>query len=195
MNDTVKTTNKGKNKTKPLTRLQARIVKEYMSGKHKTLADVGMAVKDYKTRDSAKQAAHRIMTDSNVQARHPEILNRNGITEDRIAQELDELLHANKTVFFSHQGEVTDERQVPDNTVRVQALKVGAEVHGMIGYGSRDVNIKNLNYLDMRKLDDSELAKIIAEGKAAKERIAEYEVIDNNEHSSEHVGTTQIANN
>ncbi|MFC1574202.1 hypothetical protein ACFL30_03380, partial [Candidatus Latescibacterota bacterium] len=173
--------------TKPLTKHQAEVVKKYNSGKYKTLADIGMSIKPYKTRDSARASVCEILQNPNVQARHPEILNRNELDEDCIAQELKALIHASKTVFFSNKGEVTDERQVPDNTVRMQAVRTAAEVHGMIGVGSHNTNIKNINYLDMRKCDDADLDKIIAEGEAV---AAEYEVVDNSAHDSEHTGNT-----
>jgi hypothetical protein len=53
-----------------------------------------------------------------------------GITADVLAKQLKEELNANETKFFSHEGEVVDEREVIAWRIRQEARKDGNKLRG-----------------------------------------------------------------
>ena len=61
-----------------------------------------------------------------------EAMVRNGIDEESLSQKIKDGLNANETKFFSHEGIVTDQRDIPNYSVREKYLRDALEVRGEI---------------------------------------------------------------
>lgn len=55
----------------------------------------------------------------------------NGFSDEHIQSTIMDLLHADRTEYFTHHGQVIDERRVPAHNIRVQAARLAAKVKGM----------------------------------------------------------------
>jgi hypothetical protein len=100
-----------------------RLVREVLSGKHKTIKSAGEAA-GYSGTD-----AHRALR--NLQGTMSEILDAAGMTDAFLAQNcLKPLLRATTTKFFQYEGEVTDSRKVADNDARLRALDIALRIKG-----------------------------------------------------------------
>lgn len=62
-----------------------------------------------------------------------ELLENNGLTENHLAKKHMEELEANRTLFASKDGEITETLEVPDHQTRMNAVKVGWELRKRVG--------------------------------------------------------------
>ena len=61
------------------------------------------------------------------------MLARQGLTDDNIAHTHREQLEANRTIYATKDGKITDTLEVPDHNTRMKAVKVGWELYRRIG--------------------------------------------------------------
>jgi hypothetical protein len=100
-----------------------RLVREVLSGRHKTIKTAGEAA------GYAHKDAYRAL--SNLQGTMSEILDAAGMTDAFLAENcLRPLLRATKTQFFQYEGEVTASRNVADNDARIRALDIALRIKG-----------------------------------------------------------------
>jgi hypothetical protein len=69
-----------------------------------------------------------------------------GVTSDYLAKKLKDGLEAEQSVFFQHQGEVRDEREVVAWGARHSYLKTAFKLLGVEGRGGVRINAKNFVY-------------------------------------------------
>ena len=100
-----------------------RLVREILSGKHKTIKSAGEAA------GYAHKDAYRAL--SKLQGTMSEILDQAGMTDGFLAENcLRPLLHATQTKLGQHKGKFRDRVQVEDNDVRLRALDIALRIKG-----------------------------------------------------------------
>lgn len=114
-----------KKSAKPNTR-QRRYVKGIVDGKSKAQAarDAGYA------ESVALKAGDKIESKPAVQSAFRELLEKAGITDEKLAKRLNEGLDAKETKFFQHQGLVISKRTVVDHGARKNYLDTVLKLKG-----------------------------------------------------------------
>jgi hypothetical protein len=101
-----------------------RLVREVLSGKHKTLTSAGKAA-GYSGVDSAGQAL------SHLQGTMSEIMDQIGLTDAALIEKsVLPLLNAARTKYFHHKGQVKDTRQEPALEIRRDELDMALRIKG-----------------------------------------------------------------
>jgi hypothetical protein len=100
-----------------------RLVREVLSGKHKTIASAGQAA------GYMGPGAYRAL--KNLRGTISEIMDQAGISDAYLVQNcLYPLLYATRTKHFQSKGKVKDVREVPDNDARLRALDIALRIKG-----------------------------------------------------------------
>jgi hypothetical protein len=100
-----------------------RLMREILSGKHRTISSAGEAA------GYSGTAAHRAL--KNLQGTMSEIMDQVGITDAYLVQNcLGPLLHATQTKHFQHKGKIKDTAEVADTDARIRALDIALRVKG-----------------------------------------------------------------
>ena len=81
---------------------------------------------------SPKTNVNQIMHSKEVQRTFNQILEKTGLTDDKIAEKLKSLFNAKETKFFADKGIVTDQREVESNTIQLDTVKTLLKVKGHI---------------------------------------------------------------
>jgi len=100
-----------------------RLVRELLSGKHKTLASAGKAA------GYSPSAERRAL--ANLQGTMSEIMDAVGFTDAHLVTNcLGPLLQANRTKYFHHKGRVKDKRTEAALEIRRDALDIALRIKG-----------------------------------------------------------------
>jgi hypothetical protein len=100
-----------------------RLVREVLSGKHKTIKSAGEAA------GYAHTDAYRAL--ANLQGTMSEILDQAGMTDAFLAQNcLKPLLHATQVKICQHKGKIKDREEIADNDARLRALDIALRIKG-----------------------------------------------------------------
>jgi len=100
-----------------------RLVREVLSGKHKTIASAGQAA------GYTGPGAYRALR--NLQGTISEIMDQAGLSDAYLVQNcLHPLLHATRTKHFQHKGKVKDSRREPALEIRRDALDIALRIKG-----------------------------------------------------------------
>jgi hypothetical protein len=100
-----------------------RLIREVLSGKHKTISSAGLAA-GYSGTD-----AHRTLR--NLQGTMSEILDQAGMSDAFLAQNcLLPLLHATQVKLGQYKGKFRDSVEVADNDARLRALDIALRIKG-----------------------------------------------------------------
>ena len=148
-------------KGKKLTRIQSKRLKEYVE----CGGDV-RKMPGFKNENSAGAAMSCLLNSPTTQQIFRDALEELGYTEKSLAANLIELAGAEKNFLATYQGKIVSEKKIPDNAIRVAALNL---IGKFIGLGHKPGSVKmvrEVETFDMKKTPDSELDKIIQEGKA-----------------------------
>jgi hypothetical protein len=99
------------------------LVREVLSGKHKTIASAGRAA------GYSGNAAHRAL--SEVQGTITEIMDQAGLTDVYLVEKcIKPLLHAKSVRFFQADGEILESRPFADHDTRLRALDIALRIKG-----------------------------------------------------------------
>ena len=111
------------NRKKKISFQARRLVREVLSGKHKTIKSAGEAA------GYAHKDAYRAL--SKLQGTMSEILDQAGMTDGFLAENcLRPLLHATQTKLGQYKGKFRDRVRVEDNDVRLRALDIALRIKG-----------------------------------------------------------------
>jgi len=101
------------------------ITKEYLTGKHKNptraARAIGLIEEGKCLHHTEQRAVRRLAT---------EILDKAGITDDKLGAKFAELIDATTTKFFAFQGKVLDEKTIADNETQRFVMDKAALVRG-----------------------------------------------------------------
>lgn len=97
---------------------------------------------------------------SNIVSRLEQVFDAVGLDEHSIAQKLKDKTDAKRTVFFAHDGIVTEVREVEDNQVQLKAVEIAAKLRGMDIHRSANFNV-HMTADDIRSLKSDDLQKLI----------------------------------
>ncbi len=133
-----------------------------------TLLGAASFIGHYKNNNSAMASVHRILNEPDVQEAMAEALYKRGMDVEKIAENLVELTEAEEIRFFSKDGIVKDERNVPDNASRLKAIDLIAKY---LGLGVQKCDLKHSGSTttpqnSLETLTDEELDLLIAGGDA-----------------------------
>jgi hypothetical protein len=102
---------------------QRRLIREVLSGKHKTISSAGKAA------GYSGTAAHRAL--KNLQGTISEIMDQAGFSDAHLVQNcLGPLLHATQIKLGQHKGKFRDAVEVADNDARLRALDIALRIKG-----------------------------------------------------------------
>lgn len=62
----------------------------------------------------------------------PELMERMGLSDEKDFEDLKKLRDAKTTKFFQHEGKITDQENVEDNTTQLKALELTAKLKGKL---------------------------------------------------------------
>jgi len=111
------------NKKKKIPFQARRLVRDVLSGKHKTLKDAGLAAVYH------PDSVHRTLSTS--AGTISEAMDAAGLTDANLVENcLSPLLNATQVKHFQHKGKVRDEREVADNDIRLRALDIALRIKG-----------------------------------------------------------------
>ena len=79
---------------------------------------------------TAQKQATQILDHPTSKALFAEYLEKAGLSDEILAEKIEKLTNADQTLFFQHQGRVTDERIVPALETRRKSLELCARLKG-----------------------------------------------------------------
>lgn len=124
-------------KKQKLTNKQKKLVKHVLEGHSKAQS----AIKAGYSALSAREIAQRTLTLPHVQESMTAIMTRAGLTDEAIADKINQLCHAKKTLYFADKGIVTDSREVEDHAVQRSSIELAAKIKGHLVDRSVNVNV------------------------------------------------------
>ena len=129
-------------KNKDRTSIQTRrrqIIQGVIEGKtpKEAAIDAGYA------ESGAGQTARDVMRSPEAKLMFHEILDRKGLTDDRLADKCAELLESEKVSFAQKDGIYTDERSQPDHDIQRKTLQMILQVKGHLSADNTTINIDN----------------------------------------------------
>jgi hypothetical protein len=111
-------------KTKAAVRQRAKIIAQEMFNGSTAIDAV------IKAGYSKDTAVTNIINNPIVKKTFNELLDKAGLTDDKIALRMKELSEAKETKFFSHEGEVVETREVDALSIQADMIKFAAKVKG-----------------------------------------------------------------
>lgn len=144
---------------KPPTIHQRKVCKTYIDSKNPT--DAGRKLNPNRSMSAMNLGVNRVLANPNVKYHLSKMMDECGISDSKICEILKEALEAKRTHFFSKDGEVTDERTVPDHTTRINAVDRVLELKGYTSKGGSTNNTLNVNIDNVELISNSELVGII----------------------------------
>jgi phage terminase small subunit len=117
--------------TKKITPHQAAIANAYI--KCGNITDAGMETGHYSSRESAASSASEILRRPEVQNALQSEMNKLGFGAAAIAKKLQASSDAEKAIAIPKDARLVN---VPDNPVRLAALRLAAEAHGFVKTGN-----------------------------------------------------------
>src|ERR1051326_6241818 len=100
---------------------QRRLIREVLSGKHKTIGSAGKAA------GYSGTAAHRAL--KNLQGTISELMDQAGFSDAYLVQNcLGPLLHATQVKLGQYKGKFKDSVEVADNDARLRALDIALRI-------------------------------------------------------------------
>lgn len=81
----------------------------------------------------ADSFAQRTLKDERFRSSFHQMLGRQGLTENHIAGRHREQLEANRVIYATKDGQITDTMEVPDNQARMNAVRVAWQLYDRIG--------------------------------------------------------------
>ena len=138
-----------------------------------TLLGAASYVGKYKNKNSAEAAAHRLLHEPAVQSAMAKALREAGLDEDFVAKNLKKLAEATKTLFFHYKGKITQKIVVPDNHIRLQALKLAGKWLGLENHPDTLVYVFIVepdDSYDYANMTDAELYEALIEAEKSEEQ-------------------------
>lgn len=115
---------------------------------------------------SARQAAWEAM--QTVKRKAPEIFDKEGLTLESLAQDVNRLRRAKEIRFYAHKGIILDSREVEALNIQAEAVDMALRVHGAYGVNKQDGDARDRPAritirLELSSADEqAEVAAIIA---------------------------------
>jgi len=109
-----------------LRRRAKKIVKALIEGQSETKAIISAGYSPA----TANGCKTEILTNPVIAKTIRDLYEDGGISDDYLREKHRALLEAKETKFFQEKGMVTDEREVEDNTTRLNALKLAHQIKG-----------------------------------------------------------------
>lgn len=82
-----------------------------------------------------------ILANPTIQRTFSQVLEAAGVTDDKIADKIRSLIDAKETKYFSHQGEVTDSREVEALGIQADMVQFAAKLKGHVIDRSTNLNV------------------------------------------------------
>lgn len=117
---------------------------------------------------SAGARGRQLIQEPDVRNRVIRALERAGIGLDSLSDGLGNLLQATDTRYFSHEGTVTDEREVADNNTRLKAHELAYRLHGALAQEGPQVQAALIIKVPERALSEDDWEDERARGLADK---------------------------
>ena len=138
-----------------------------------TLQGAASYVGEYRNKNSAEAAAHRLLHEPAVQHAMAKAMREAGLDEEFLAKNLKKLIEATKTIFFHHKGKITKRIEVPDNHIRLQALKLAGKWLGLENHPDTLIYVVYVEpdgSYDYANMTDAELYEALVEAEQPREK-------------------------
>jgi hypothetical protein len=138
---------------RPLTDVEAKFLEARLKGMNlaESAKEAGLA--------EFKQNGYRL--EQRISEKAPEIFDAAGVTVDRLAKKVNQLLDAKKTLYYTNV--VLDSKEVPAFDVQSRAVDFGLRVHGVDAKNQLDVNVavQHTHTLDLTNATEEELDALL----------------------------------
>lgn len=124
-------------RAKQLTNKQRKLVKYVLQGKSKAQAAISAGYSVLSSREIAQQT----LALPHVQETMASIMVKAGLTDEAIADKINQLCKAKKTLYFADKGLVTDEREVEDHAIQRSSIELAAKIKGHLIDRSINLNV------------------------------------------------------